>query len=137
MDPVTLAIVAALSAGAASGATEVAKQANADGYEALKFQLKKKFGSNGAPADAIDKLQATLDSPARREMLAKELNAVNAAADPELLGAAQSLLELVRALPQGEQYIQQVAQGTGIAQASRGSTATVSMYGTPGKKDDA
>src|SRR5437763_585877 len=102
MDPITLAIVAALSAGAASGATDVAKKAIVDGYEVLKTLLKKKFGDNSDATDAINKLQAKPDSPARRETLAEELKAVNAAADPELLHAAQSLLELVKALPQGE-----------------------------------
>lgn len=33
--------------------------------------------------------------------VAEELKATNASADPELLGAAQSLLELIKALPQG------------------------------------
>jgi len=136
MDPVTVAIIAALSAGATSGATDVSKKAIVDGYEALKTLLKKKFGDDSDATDAIDKLQARPDSLARRETVAEELQAVNAAADPELLHAAQSLLELVKALPQGEQYIQQIAQGTGIAQAG-GGTATVTMYGPPGKKDDA
>jgi len=137
MDPVTAAIIAALSAGAASGATDVAKKAIVEGYEGLKGLLKKKFGSDSEAADAIEKFQDTPDSPKRQETLVQELKAVNAAGDPELLRAARSLLELIKGLPQGEQHIQQVAQGTGIAQASGGGTATVSMSGWPNAKNDA
>jgi hypothetical protein len=136
MDPVTAAIIAALSAGAASGATDVAKKAVVEGYEGLKALLKKKFGSNSDAADAIEKLQAKPDSQGRRETLTEELGAVNAAGDPELLRAAQSLLELVKALPQGEKYVQQVAHGIGIAQASGGSTASVSVSDWHGTKND-
>jgi hypothetical protein len=136
MDPVTAAIIAALSAGAASGATDVAKKAVVEGYEGLKALLKKKFGSNSDAADALEKLQAKPDSQGRRETLAEELRAANATGDPELARSAQSLLELVKALPQGEKYIQQVAHGTGIAQASGGSTASVNMSGWPGTKGD-
>jgi DNA replication protein DnaC len=102
---------------------------------AHKGLIKKKFGSNTDVAEAIDKLQTKPDSPGRREILSEELNAVNAAGEPELLRAAQSLLELIKALPQGEQHIQ-TAQGTGIAQADRGGTATVKIIGSPSKKID-
>jgi len=136
MDPVTVAIIAALSAGAASGASDVAKNAIVDGYEGLKAMLKRKFGSNSKTADAVEKFQDTPDSPSRKETLVQELKAVNAAADPELLRAAQLLLELVKALPHGEQAIHQVAQGTGIAQAAGDSTATVRFSGLPDKKND-
>ena len=132
MDPITLALVAALTAGATSGVTEVAKKAIVDGYEGLKALLKKKFGNNTDVSDAIDKLQAKPDSPARRATLGEELTAANAVSDPELVSAAQSLLALIKNLPQGDQHVQQIAQGTGIAQAAGGSTATVSMSGWPG-----
>jgi hypothetical protein len=135
MDPVTLAITAALSAGAASGATDVAKKAIVDGYEALKALLKRKFGSNGHVADAIDKLQTKPDSPGHKAVLEEELTKAKAADDPELLFAAQSLLDLIKKLPQGEQHVQQIAQGTGIAQASGGGTATVTMSPSNTKKE--
>jgi hypothetical protein len=70
----------------------------------------------------------------RRQMLAEELKTIKSTSDPELITAAQSLLALIKALPQGEKHIQ-VAQGTGIAQADRGSTATVTMHAPP-RKDD-
>jgi hypothetical protein len=136
MDPVTVAIIAAISAGSTSGVADATKKAIVDGYEGLKALLKKKFGTNSDAAEAIEKLQANPESPGRRETLAEELKMVNAAGEPELLNAAQALLKLIKDLPQGEQHIQ-VAYGTSIAQADRGSTATVNMFGPlTGKKDD-
>ena len=133
-DILTNAIVAAISAGAVTGATDTAKSAIADAYEGLKSLVKKKFGHDSDAAEAIDKLEAKPESGARKEVLAEELKAVNSASDPELVSAAQSLLSLIKALPQGEKHIQ-VARGTGIAQADRGSTATVTMHAPP-RKDD-
>jgi hypothetical protein len=136
MDPITTAIVAALSAGAATGVTDVTKKAVVDGYDGIKWLVKKKFGNNSDAAEAIEKLQAKPDSLGRRQTLAEELKTVNAAEEPELLSAAQSLTKLIRALPQGEQHIQ-AACGTGIAQADRGGVASVNMFGSrAGKKDE-
>jgi hypothetical protein len=131
---VTNAIVAALSAGAVARATDTAKSAIADGYQGLKSLIKKKFGAHSEASEAIDKLEAKPDSEGKKQVLAEELNAVNSTSDPELVSAAQSLLALIKALPQGEKHIQ-VAHGTGIAQADRGSTATVTMHAPP-RKDD-
>ena len=133
MEAITTAIIAALTAGAASGLTEAAKKSISDGYSGLKGLIKKKFGGESGVADAIEKLEAKPESAGRRQTLTEELTATDAAADSELLGAAQSLLELVRALPQGEQHIQ-TAIGTGIAQADRGSTASVSFVPPPTKR---
>jgi hypothetical protein len=131
---VTNAIVAALSAGAVAGAKDTAKSAIADAYEGLKSLVKKKFGHDSDAADANDNLEAKPDSDGRKKTLAEELEAVNSASDPELVSTAQSLLALIKALPQGEKHIQ-FAQGTGIAQADRGSTATVTIH-APSRKDD-
>jgi hypothetical protein len=134
MDPITAAIIAALTAGAASCVTEAAKKAISDGYSGLKALISKKFGGKSDVTEAIEKLQAKPESPGRQQTLAEELKATNASADPELMGAAQSLLELIKALPQGDQHIQN-AVGTGIAQADRGSTASVSFAAPPPKRD--
>ena len=134
MEPITAAIIAALTAGAASGITEAAKKAISDGYSGLKALINKKFGGKSDVTDAIEKLQAKPESPGRQQTLAEELKAINASADPELLGAAQSLLELIKAVPHGDQHIQN-AVGTGIAQADRGSTASVSFASRPPKTE--
>jgi hypothetical protein len=101
MEAITTAIIAALTAGAASGLTEAAKKSISDAYSGLKALIKKKFGGESGVADAIEKLEAKAGSAGRRQTLIEELTATDAAADSELLGAAQSLLELVKALPQG------------------------------------
>jgi hypothetical protein len=134
MDPIMTAIVAALSAGAASGATDVAKKAIADGYAGLKSLISKKFGGGSGVTNAIEKFEETPDSPTRQNTLAEKLKATKASEDPEVLSAAQSLLESIKGLPQGEQHIQH-AVGTGIAQADRGGTASVSFAPLPTKND--
>jgi hypothetical protein len=133
-DIVANAIVAALSAGAVAGVSDTAKSGIADAYQGLKSLIKKKFGHDSEVAEAIDKLEAKPDSDGNKKTLAEELEAVNSASDPELVSAAQSLLSLIKALPQGEKHIQ-VAHGTGIAQADRGSTASVTISAPP-KRDD-
>jgi hypothetical protein len=133
-DIVANATVVALSAGAVAGATDTAKSAIRDAYEGLKSLIKKKFGHDSDVAEAIDKLETKPDSDGRKQTLAEELKATNSASDPELVSVAQSLLALIKALPQGEKHIQ-FAQGTGIAQADRGSTASVTISGPP-KRDD-
>lgn len=136
MDTLTTSIVAAITAGAATGTTDIVKKSVADGYAALKGLLRKKFGANSQVVDAMDKLQAKPDSAGRREMLAEEIKELRADEEPELLAAARGLLELIKAMPNGEQHIQQVAKGTGIAQASSGGTASVNIYGPAGSKND-
>jgi hypothetical protein len=134
MEPISTAIIAALTAGAVSGVTESTKKAISDGYTGLKTLIHKKFHSKTDVSDAIAKLEAKPDSPGRQQTLTEELKATNAAEDPELLAAAQSLLELIKALPQGGQHIQH-AVGIGIAQADRGGTATVNFPAPPIKTD--
>jgi hypothetical protein len=128
------AIIAAVSAGAAAGTTDTAKSAIADSYQDLKSLIKKKFGNDSDAAEAVDKLEAKPDSDGRKRTLAEELKSVDSASDPELVSTAQALLALIKALPQGDKHIQ-VARGTGIAQADRGSTATITMNAPPRKND--
>jgi hypothetical protein len=106
------AIVAALSAGAVTGAKDVARKAIADSYDWLKSLIKKKYGSESEASAAIDKLEARPDSEGRQKTLGEELGLAHASDDPELTSAAQALLELVRALPQGEKT-HPVRAGTG------------------------
>jgi hypothetical protein len=133
-DIVANAIVVALSAGAVAGAKDTAKSAIADAYQGLKSLVKKKFGHESDAAQAIEEVEAKPDSEGRKKTLAEELNAVNSSSDPELVDAAQSLIALIKALPEGEKHIQ-VADGIGIAQADRGSSATVTMN-APLREDD-
>jgi hypothetical protein len=129
MDPVTAAIsvaLAALATGAAKGVGEVGKKLVVDGYEGLKELVKRKFGADSKVAEAMDKLEKDPDSSGWKESLGKEVTRAGADKDPEIVAAAQALLEKIKALPGGEQHIQQ-AIGNYIAQADRGGTATVNV----------
>lgn len=126
------AIAAAAASGATSAASDTVKKAVGDAYSGLKSLLIREFGSDSPTIQAVKNLEAKPDSQPRQGVLAEELASSNAASHPELISSAQSLLELIKALPNGEQHLQ-IARGTGIAQADRGSTATVNFGGHPGK----
>jgi hypothetical protein len=126
MDPVTTAIVAALAAGAASGVTEAGRKAIADAYEALKTLLKKKFGHASEMVKSVESLETRSDSTARKSLLQEEITTAKADKDPDILQAAQALLDEISAQPGGVQHIQS-ATGSYIAQADRGSTASVNF----------
>jgi len=127
MDPITASIAAALALGVTSGITDATKKAVSDGYESVRALMKRKFGHERDVIEAMDKLQNNPQSKARQEILAEEMAKTVATKDSEMLAAANGLLEIIRALPQGDQHIQQIAHGVGIAQASNKSTATVNM----------
>jgi hypothetical protein len=92
MDPVTSAIVAALSAGAVSGLTDASKMAVTDAYQKLKGLLTRKFGASSEVVQAIDHLEAKPESAGHQETLQKEMIAVNAEQDHEVLAAARQVL---------------------------------------------
>lgn len=95
MDPITTAIVAALSAGTISGLTEVSKTATTDAYNTLKALLIKKFGARSEMAQAIDRLEANPELVGHQETLQEEIVTVNAEQDHEVLAAAKHVLALV------------------------------------------
>ncbi len=96
MDPITL-IVAALAAGAASGALETVKDGAKAGvkvaYERLRGLANRRVG--GRP-DAELALERHAASPQKWEgVLTAELAEAGAADDADLVAAAKALLELV------------------------------------------
>jgi hypothetical protein len=102
MDPITL-IVAALAAGAAAGVQGTAASAVRDAYAGLKALVKKRFA--GRPdAELIlarhERAPQTWQAP-----LAAELTEARADRDPDLVAAAQALMDLVeRAGSRTENY---------------------------------
>jgi hypothetical protein len=96
MDPITTAIITALSAGAVSAITDTTKTAITDGYNKLKGLLTKKHGADSEVVQTIDKLEAKPDSQGRKEMLAEEIATVKAEQDDEILAAAKQILTLVQ-----------------------------------------
>lgn len=125
MDPITAAIVAAIATGATAGITEIGKKAITGAYDALKTALEKKFGPQSDLVEAVDKLEQKPDSTGRKQTLQEEIAAAKADHDPEILAAAQALLDQIKAQPGGERHIQQVIGSSYVAQADRGATATV------------
>lgn len=126
MDPVTTALLAAMAAGALGGVTEAGKAVVVDAYGKLKSLLAKKFGGKSDVVQAVEQVEAKPDSKGRKETLAEEIAGVKADQDPEIVQAAQMLLQAVQGLPEGGQHIQ-TAIGNYIAQADRGSTASVNI----------
>ena len=105
MDPITTAIVAALAAGVAGGATEVSKKAIVDAYGMLKTALKKKYGADSDLAEAVDKLEEKPDSAGRQTTVQEEVTDAKAAADPQLEQLAQALIEALESTPEGQKAV--------------------------------
>lgn len=120
------AVLGALLAGANDGLKEVTKKGISDGYEQLKSLLLRHGNGKHDVADALKKLEAKPDSEARKAVLIEELESSGAAIDLAIQDQARLLLDLVKELPAGNTS-GQIAIGTGIAQADRGSSATVSI----------
>jgi hypothetical protein len=110
MDPITTAIIGGLTA----GATKVATNALGDAYAGLKSLLERKFGADSEVARKVADLEARPDSQGRQASLQEEVAIAKADQDQELVQAANALLEQVKAVPQGAQYIQNVS-GSGAA----------------------
>jgi hypothetical protein len=106
LDPITTAIVAALAAGVASGATKAGEQVVTDAYSKLKELLGKKFGVKSKVVKAVKELEANPKSAARKEVVKEEVAAAKADQDTDLLEAAQRLLKVIKATPGGKQIIQ-------------------------------
>jgi hypothetical protein len=126
MDPITTAIIAALTAGAAAGLTDIVKQAISDQYSQLKGLIQNKFGSDSQISKAIVNIEEKPDSAGRREMLQEEVASAKADQDPEIIKLAQQLIEHLNTQPGGGQFIQQ-ASGSYIAQAGPGANASVNV----------
>ncbi|QIN84280.1 hypothetical protein GBA63_17700 [Rubrobacter tropicus] len=125
MDPVTIAILAAVGSTVAQGAGQaVGENVVNDIYARLKQALASKFGRDSDVLKSVETIEAKPDSNGRKVMLKEEVEASGANRDPEIQKISQELLDAVAAQPGGEQHIQN-AEGNYIAQADRNSTAEV------------
>jgi hypothetical protein len=122
MDPITAAIVAALSAGVMGGLTEASKTAITDAYSKLKMLLIKKFGSESEVIHAANEVEAKPDSAGRKVMLQEEIAAAKANQDQELLLLAQALLAQVTTQPGGKEYVQKATGDYNIQVQGNGNT---------------
>jgi hypothetical protein len=125
MDPVTIAILAAIGTTVAQGAGQaVGENVVDDIYARLKQSLASKFGKNSEVLQSVEAVEAKPDSAGRKETLREEVEASRVDRDPEIRAVAQELLDALAAQPGGEQHIQH-AVGNYIAQAEDHSTAEV------------
>lgn len=127
MDPITLAIVTGIATGLATSAGDATLESLARGYRAFTSAIKARFGTESELARSIGGLEANPDSEARKALLHEEVVKAKADQDPELLKAAQELLEQLSAQPGGQQYIQNV-QGNLNATVQGSGTASVHNY---------
>jgi hypothetical protein len=126
VDMIVSAVVAALAAGANDGLKEAAKKGISDGYDQLKSLLLRHHSGGNDVGDALEKLEARPESEARKHLLVEELESSGVALDPAIQEQANHLLNLVRSLPVSNTS-GQIASGTGIAQADRGGSASVTI----------
>ena len=92
MDPLTV-IVSALALGAAAGLKGTAEQAVKDGYRTLKDLVTSKFSEVD-----LTQLEKAPESPARRAVVAEELDAAGALGDNQICQEAEALLRKIQKL---------------------------------------
>lgn len=126
MDPLSAAIIAAVTAGLAKGAGEVSQKVLVDGYNRLKALLARRFGDRSKVVEAVQGLEERPDSASRRGVVVEEVQHSGAGSDEELLVAARELLARIQEDPERSASVQQ-AIGSYIAQADRQSHAEVNV----------
>jgi hypothetical protein len=117
-------ILAALAAGALDGAKDATKKAVADSYAALHGAIVKKYEHHGEVAEALEKIEQKPQSKGYAQVLEEELSSSGASTDQALVRQAAQLMTLIQSIPSMGSGAQ-IAQGNGIAQADRQSTASV------------
>jgi hypothetical protein len=132
MDPITTAIVAALTAGVSSGISDTAKTMITDAYHSLKNLLRKKFGEKSPLITSVEILEAKPDSVGRQKTLEEEIIDMHVSQDQEVLLAAQHLLQLMRTQQGGERHIQHIIGNyNAVVQGSGNATVNVNMPDQP------
>jgi len=117
-------ILAAFAAGALDGAKDATKKAVADGYSALRDAIVKKYKHHADITEALEKLEQKPQSKGYAQVLEEALSNSGAFTDQALVQQAAQLMTLIQSTPSMGSG-GQIAQGDGIAQADRQSTASV------------
>jgi hypothetical protein len=86
-------IIAALTAGAVAGTTDVASAAVRDAYAGLRERLRQRLSGHSHSHAALDSYET--GPGVQQTMLAEALNESGAAEGSDVLAAAQQVLELV------------------------------------------
>ena len=95
MDPITLALVSALTAGLVSGVTRVGENIVGDAYNALKTALGRKFGKKSKVIKAVEGVEADPGSINAQKVLSDSIKEFRAERDQELLRLAGELKQTV------------------------------------------
>ena len=130
MDPITL-ILAALAAGAASGAKDVATDAIRDLYGGLKGLVHKKFQGDDVKEVALKQYEA--DPETWKEPLKKALTDAGVDKDEEIQERAKALLDEIPPGSEVSNYVNNIYGGqvVGLVQGS-GNTTTINTGGPAG-----
>lgn len=94
MDPTVAMIVSALATGAAAALKDTATEAVKDAYNGLKVLIQRKFQDNPKAIDTLADYEKDPDT--YEKPMAKKIEEVQAAQDPEVVAAADRLLKLVQ-----------------------------------------
>src|SRR5829696_3546263 len=103
MDPITMAILAAL---ATTASQAVVGRMATDAYENIVDTLRRRFGDNSEVVRAVENLEKNPESAGRKQTLEEEVQSSGADQDPDVRKAAEELLDQLRTQPGGEQHIQ-------------------------------
>jgi hypothetical protein len=129
MDPITL-ILAALAAGAASGAKDTAADAIRDAYGALKGLVHRKL--QGDPAKELVLEQHEKDPEVWKEPLKKALTDSGADQDQAILEHAQSVLDQIPPGSEVANYVNNIYGGQVVGWVQgKGNTVTINNPGGP------
>jgi len=133
MDPITV-IVSAVMAGVAASAKGLGTQAVKDGYAGLKALIVHKFGQKADVGDALEGVEKKPDSEARQAVLKEELETAGAGQDAEVVGQAQTLLDLLKqhGIAPGTTY-QATVTGSGVI--AQDHSAAAGTGGVAGGRD--
>jgi hypothetical protein len=125
MDPISLALIAAVSAGVTNSITDGTKASLSASYLALKKKLLEKIRSRHSKVpQALSELEASPKSQGRGAVLAEEIEAAQLSHDSELLKLAQSLMQEVKKTPAGIQIIQSV-QNSSVSNSGNATTYNI------------
>ncbi len=125
MDPVSLALIAAVGAGVTNSVTDATKASIVSGYNKLKTRLLEKIrGTHPKVPQALSELEAAPTSQARQAVLVEEITATELSHDSELLQLAQALLQHIQQTPSGAQIMHSV-QNSAVSQYGNATTYNI------------
>ncbi len=101
MDPITAAIIAAVTA----GVTDIGKNAFTDVYQSLKGLIKSKFGKDNKVSTAIADLEDNPKLEGRQMVLAENMAMEKADQDSDLISMAEKLVQALKETEDGRRAV--------------------------------